>query len=535
MDLLGTSRAYIKEMVSLAGPQMKVILMDKETTSIVSCAFAQSEMMQKEVYLFERIDSPVPREAIKHLKCIVFLRPTSDNIQLLSEELRCPKYAQYYIYFSNIISKTDLKLLAEADEQETVREVHEYFVDSISLCSHLFVLNQKSVYDHTFRLTTPAFLRIRQALTALMLSLKKRAIIRYQRSSTDCQRLAEEVSQVIRREEGLFENTKQDTLLLILDRSEDPVSPLLNQWTYEAMVHELITISNNRVCVEGQSMVLNELHDDFYAKNVAMNFGEIGQNIKLLMNDFQQRSQIHKNLESISDMKNFVEEYPQFKKISGTVSKHVTLVGELSKIVSNQNLLETSEVEQSIVAEGDHTRCLERIKELLRHPKTTRLNALRLVLLYTLRFETYSNNECSNLVKMLKDKDSSAGNIVSAMIRFAGHSKRSNDLFGQGSTMEMTKRFIKGLKGVENIYTQHEPYLKDVVENLVRGRLSDQAYPYVTGEVGSFRQENVIIFIVGGATFEESVFVRSMNEKRAQGSGGPAIVLGSTFIHNAAR
>lgn len=35
MDVLGTARAYIKEMVNLAGPQMKVILMDKET---VMCA-----------------------------------------------------------------------------------------------------------------------------------------------------------------------------------------------------------------------------------------------------------------------------------------------------------------------------------------------------------------------------------------------------------------------------------------------------------------------------------------------------------------
>ncbi|KAE9411883.1 hypothetical protein Angca_003861, partial [Angiostrongylus cantonensis] len=52
MDVLGTARAYIKEMVNIAGPQMKVILMDKETTTMVSCAFAQSEMMQKEVNHF---------------------------------------------------------------------------------------------------------------------------------------------------------------------------------------------------------------------------------------------------------------------------------------------------------------------------------------------------------------------------------------------------------------------------------------------------------------------------------------------------
>lgn len=48
-----------------------------------------------------------------------------------------------------------------------------------------------------------------------------------------------------------------------------------------------------------------------------MNFGDIGQNIKTLMNDYQLKAQTHQQLESINDMKRFVEQYPQFKKISG--------------------------------------------------------------------------------------------------------------------------------------------------------------------------------------------------------------------------
>lgn len=60
--------------------------------------------------------------------------------------------------------------------------------------------------------------------------------------------------------------------MVILDRSEDPVSPLLNQWTYEAMVHELIGINNNRVIMENvpadgqKNIVLSPQHDEFYTK-----------------------------------------------------------------------------------------------------------------------------------------------------------------------------------------------------------------------------------------------------------------------------
>lgn len=44
-------------------------------TGIVSMVYTQSEILQKEVYLFERLDS-ANREAMKHLKAICFLRPT---------------------------------------------------------------------------------------------------------------------------------------------------------------------------------------------------------------------------------------------------------------------------------------------------------------------------------------------------------------------------------------------------------------------------------------------------------------------------
>ncbi len=35
------------------------------------------------------------------------------------------------------------------------------------------------------------------------------------------------------------------------------------------------------------------------------------------MEDFQNRAKSHQAIESIADMKNFVENYPQFKKMSG--------------------------------------------------------------------------------------------------------------------------------------------------------------------------------------------------------------------------
>ena len=50
-------------------------------------------------------------------------------------------------------------------------------------------------------------------------------------------------------------------MLLILDRKCDPVTPLLSQWTYQAMVHELLGLNNNRVVLKGAPNVSKEMEE----------------------------------------------------------------------------------------------------------------------------------------------------------------------------------------------------------------------------------------------------------------------------------
>lgn len=38
-------------------------------------------------------------------------------------------------------------------------------------------------------------------------------------------------------------------------------------------------------------------------------------------------------------------------------------------------------------------------------------------------------------------------------------------------------------KGVDNIYTQHVPLVKDLVEQLIKGKLKDTAYPLLGSNI----------------------------------------------------
>nr|CAI5832649.1 unnamed protein product [Callosobruchus analis] len=541
MNVIAAVKAYVNKMTEESEPGMKVLLMDKETTSIISMVYGQSEIQQKEVFLLERIDSPnyANSTGLRYLKCLLFLRPTQQNIQALCLELRNPKYGAYYIYFSNIIAKADIKILAEHDEQEVVKEVQEFYMDYLAVNPHLFSIGLPTcMLSGNWNLS--ALQRSVQGIVSVLLSLKKYPAIRYQANSDACKILGQRIDEVLNKESSLFSfGQNNQTLLLILDRRDDPMTPLLNQWTYQAMVHELLTINNNRVNLsnvpgipkEMSEVVLSAEQDGFYARNIFMNYGEMGTSIKQLMDQFQTKAKSHQKIESITDMKNFVEAYPQFKKLSGNVAKHVTVVGELSSMVNKYNLLDVSEVEQEISSLTDHSAHLQSVKKLINNDKVRDMDAAKLVMLYALRYQNHSNNDVKSLISLLKKRgvsDNLLKNTVN-ILEYAGSHARQSDLFNVENAVKITKRFIKGLSGVDNVYTQHKPVLHETLEELMKGRLKEHLYPYIGNSYNNGRHQDIIIFIVGGATYEESLTVHSFNKMNAPTLN---VLLGGTTIHN---
>lgn len=70
--------------------------------------------------------------------------------------------------------------------------------------------------------------------------------------------------------------------------------------------------------------------------------------------------------------------------------------------------------------------------------------------------------------------------MVGYIIDYGGQRRRGSDLFGTQSPMSMTKRFFKGMKGVENIFTQHTPYLTEILDQMVKSKLKESQYPFLT-------------------------------------------------------
>lgn len=167
--------------------------------------------------------------------------------------------------------------MAEVDEFEVVKDVQEFYADYSAINIHTFSLNVKSCYQGIKNWNPSAFQRITQGIISVLLSLNRCPLIRYQANSETTKRLAEQIRQTIAKENVLFDSNKStdfQPILLILDRKFDPITPLLNQWTYQAMLHELLEITNNRISLaqvpgiskELKEIVLSQDQDEFYQK-----------------------------------------------------------------------------------------------------------------------------------------------------------------------------------------------------------------------------------------------------------------------------
>ena len=82
------------------------------------------------------------------------------------------------------------------------------------------------------------------------------------------------------------------------------------------------------------------------------------------------------------------------------------------------------------------------------------------------------------------------------------------------------------LQGVNNVYTRHVPPFVTLAEQALKGRLKESHFPGINGVVSPPNKAaaDVILFIVGGATFEETTKIAEINAAAPQvgreGKGG---------------
>ncbi|CCH57986.1 hypothetical protein TBLA_0A01850 [Henningerozyma blattae CBS 6284] len=573
MNLFKVADLYVSRIVnSKAKPnanaeestKIKALLLDKDTVTTISMCSTQTELLQNEVYLVDTLENP-NRDTMRHIKCMVYISPSEESIQLLVKELQNPKYGEYHIFFNNMVSKSQLERLAEADDMEAVVKVEEIFQDYHILNEDLCTLDcSNDLLFRNFELWDEDGLRtVTESITSLLLSLKLRPQIRYATNSKLCAKLAKEVEfSISQNDTSLFDFPTMDTtpILLLLDRKNDPLTPLLQPWTYQSMIHEYIGVKRNIVDLSKvdnidkdlQKVTLSAKQDPFFHDTMYLNFGELGDKVKQYVINYKDKTQSNTKIETIEDIKGFIEKYPEFRKLSGNVSKHMAIVGELDKQLQLRDIWGVSELEQNISVHDDNQEDYQQLLTLLDSQKLDNFYKLKLSCIYMLRHGNSNPRQMDNLISRLKSSSMPIEDVnLLLKIKKMFHTDFSNNTsvdnmkktnnVSDHLLSDLARRFNDKLNSrnnnnstmSDNVFMQHLPEISHILTELSTNKLSIEKYKYLK-EPSSIRNtlppQDTVVFIVGGVTYEEAKIIHEFNQDISKNNNNMRVVLGGNDI-----
>ncbi|EPY39245.1 vacuolar protein sorting-associated protein 45-like protein [Angomonas deanei] len=525
---------------------MKVLLVDDVTLPIISTSFSQTQLLKKGVFLVDQVRANRQRSKVKNMRCIIFIRPVRHSVDAACEELRMGKYSSYSIVFCGVASPEHLDSLARADVEQLVQRVQEAFCDLCVVNKDVFLIehNHPDLHEITvgggpvprthglFAASIPQdkVRRLAEGLASLFVAQRRRPHIRVQKRSGFACRVAEELMRLLKNDADLYNYRSKNAVLLLLDRSDDPVTPLLTPWTYQAMLHEHLGLHHNTLHLpanvkdaDPDGYVLSEQDDLFFAANMFLNWGDLCNNVKTYVDRCKSALNLDRSTATMDEIKDFMQRIGQTKSLAGSVAKHATITTHLSHVVKERDLLQVSLLEQDMVASYNMNDHFDRLQNLMKRQDIQVQDKVRLCLLFNLRYESPTQN---SRVQAVLNNSSTSGysRLIEHLRHYYGTDRNTEELFAEtGVLSSIVRTFVD----VGNIYTQHQPVLKKTLLKLLTDTLdqseSTQGYPYRTPAPPGgtpFKPEEVIVFMCGGCTLEEAALVHHINH-RTGGVFGP--------------
>ncbi|KAI5956987.1 VPS45 [Candida jiufengensis] len=550
----------------------KVLILDNITTSFISLCYTQSQLLSNDIVLVELIESQQNLTTMKNLDCIVYINPNLESIKLLLSELRTPHYKRYDVYFNNMVGKNHIEQIAEADEFEVIDKIIELFEDYYILNNELFLLKRPPV-----NIPNPVVAEA-ESLTSLLLALKKTSIIKYDSNSIELKRLSSEILYVINSNSNnnLFDdlNRRSDVppVLLLLDRKNDPITPLMTPWTYQSMIHEFLTIEKNVVALPDNQIVLGD-DDPFFNQSSFLNYGDLNDNYQKYFEKYKretkQSSINNDQLLNISELKKTLTKFPEFQKFSTNIGTHVNLISKIDEELKKQHLWEIGELQQTIICGLDNQQTIKNaLLQVLQNKQISTINKIKLILLYTYKYNNISDvnafiiqlndpmitqepptSEQIHLLKnfrVLFDMEDSVRNQQQQTNQDSSQNFNQQGLANLFNNKKVNfKSFFNKNETPENdnVYLQYTPKLSGTINNLINPEnnsngsntsfLTTLIPEKVKQQYGSAPTtvQDIIIYIKGGVTYEEYRIINEISKSNNKIN----IVIGGDEILNSTK
>eukprot|EP00004_Rigifila_ramosa_P016686 TRINITY_DN3983_c1_g1_i1.p1 TRINITY_DN3983_c1_g1~~TRINITY_DN3983_c1_g1_i1.p1 ORF type:complete len:387 (-),score=96.37 TRINITY_DN3983_c1_g1_i1:68-1228(-) len=380
MTTLGkTTQAKLLEMVKSIKPASgwKVMIVDAVSVRVLSSACRMYDIMDSGVTLVEPI--ALARQPLPDMEALYFIQPSEQSIKKLIEDFKRerPLYACAHLFFTTPVPKFLWeKLKAEKQVTARIRTCKELNLEFLTKESHVFSFDMKdsfyNLYSPDSNKTEADIDLMATRLMTVCSVLGEFPVIRHS-GKPIVQRLAQSVLQRLEAlqadSRGAFppQSDRERATLLVLDRSHDPIAPLLHEFTYQAMIYDLLPVvddqceykyTDNANREQVKKVMLDEARDHLFSDLRHSHIAETIQTVLAKFNEFaatNKTAQFRKgeNVKDLKSMSEAIKNLPQFQELLSGYSLHMNLAGACMAKFNALKLLQVATVEQDMVMGED--------------------------------------------------------------------------------------------------------------------------------------------------------------------------------------
>ncbi|XP_060169149.1 protein transport Sec1a-like [Lycium barbarum] len=505
----------------------KVLIMDKVTVKVMSSTCKMADITDQGVSLVE--DLFRRRQPLPTMDAIYFIQPSKENVVMFLSDMsgREPLYRKAYVYFSSPIPK-DLVARIKNDTSVIPRigALGEMNFEYFPIDSQGFVTDHDRALGELFGESAPNSRRAEVCLNVMatristvFASLKEFPNVRYRAAkdgstATNFRELVPgKLATAIWNNITMYRSSipnfpkKETCELLILDRSVDQIAPVIHEWTYDAMCHDLLDMDGNKYVHEIPSKsggppekkeVLLEDQDPVWLELRHTHIADASERLHDRFTNFVSKNKAAQMEQrdggelSTRDLQKMVQALPQYNEQKERLSTHVEIAGELNKVIRETGLRELGQLEQDLVFGDAGTK--EVIHFLRTKQDTTGENKLRLMMIYASVYpEKFEGDKAAKLMQLAKlsPEDMKA---VKNMRMLEGSEKRkpSGSFSLKFDSQKKGNAARKDRTGEEETWQlfRFYPVIEELVEKMCKGDLSKDDYQCLNNPQSATREVN---------------------------------------------
>ena len=358
----------------------KALLFDLYCKTIIESATSIFDIMEEGVLLADLIDKKRPPNPT--LDAIYIIEPNDDNIRLVNRDFAdpdVPLYRNIHIFFCRSYPDGfDIKLnkYTLGTRIKTQKVINIDFFTAESRIFHCNSLPQLSILTNPYTTQDLKFQAAAQ-ISSYFISLGDYPVIRYPKSSDILKELSTLIFDILNKHMSQYpdeypSHTLSPPVLFLLDRTIDPMAPFLHEFTYQAMVHDLLPIQNNKYKYEftdnegkkqEKESELNESDPVWYITR-HLHIKNASSKITSEFNDFLSKNagiaQIDRKEKGVAlrDMNKALKSIPTYQDNKEIYSTHTRMANECMDQFTSRKLGQIGLVEQDIACgvnpDGEH-------------------------------------------------------------------------------------------------------------------------------------------------------------------------------------